>query len=477
MIDATHRPLWWLVAAAGLWALNISWLWQPGSDDVGYLSLARSIANGSPRMLGSTALHYPIGYPLLISPFFWFSDRPFLLLSIFHALVAAAAIVGIHRWAKRVIPEGALVVALFVAVNFAFWYYGRRFLSELPFIALLAWSAVALQRVVDAQTRAEILKRAAIAAVLLVAVSMVRQIGVFLVIGFALVVFRDIWRGRETFILLRGFIVPLILGLPASVVIIALIIWYRRMTDMAGPDEKDYLEWLAFENMTLFEQVSLGVQLRISEVGRLIMPGLHKAPGRLWNASFIAYILATMLVAYGWVRLAMRTRDPFVMALPFIAAFYVVWAFDQGTRYFLPLLPVLAASLYMVIEPFARHRLSFFAVILFMHVVVTVPTWWMSLDDRAAWHGHWPTFEAFAERIEQEPGDIGFVTDDSDSCHMMSFAADRPVVEIDPDRMLPLESRWLIVGRDHAEQVLVYDVVLEHGDFVLMRNWRKPLSR
>jgi hypothetical protein len=68
------------------------------------------------------------------------------------------------------------------------------------------------------------------------------------------------------------------------------------------------------------------------------------------------YAAITIFVAAGWWRLVRHRRDVFLLAAPFYVAIYIVWPYDQGTRFFTPMLPVMWASAAAMLLLWRRRR-------------------------------------------------------------------------------------------------------------------------
>ncbi len=96
--------------------------------------------------MGSPKLHYAPGYPVLISPAFRFGDRPFLLLQVLQWLWAVAFMLGVYRWAQRWMAGSELWITALTMSNVSLWIHARTTISEMPFMALLMWTANAMDR-------------------------------------------------------------------------------------------------------------------------------------------------------------------------------------------------------------------------------------------------------------------------------------------------------------------------------------------
>jgi hypothetical protein len=107
------------------------------------------MADGQLQRLDSAHLRWAPGYPVLIAPAFWLSDRPFLVISLIHWGLAMALAGGLVVWFRRVAVPAAGLLTLLVMVNVSLWDLYRLTLSELAFMVWLVWSVHALQRVAD----------------------------------------------------------------------------------------------------------------------------------------------------------------------------------------------------------------------------------------------------------------------------------------------------------------------------------------
>ncbi|MHC4768284.1 MAG: hypothetical protein ACYTEI_06185, partial [Planctomycetota bacterium] len=131
---ANQRPWIWLVVIAVLMAVQIKWWWEPGDDASSYLSIASNLADGRLQRLDSAHLRWAPGYPVLIAPAFWLSDRPFLLISLIHWGLAMALAGGLLLWFRRVAVPAAGLLTMLVMVNVSLWDLYRLTLSELAFM-------------------------------------------------------------------------------------------------------------------------------------------------------------------------------------------------------------------------------------------------------------------------------------------------------------------------------------------------------
>ena len=143
-----------LAVAALLLAVQISPWFYSQRDAPAYFSIARHLGHGEGlRNMGSPVLWFPPGYPLLLSPLFYLRDLPLLEISVLHWLLAVALLWGIYRWARSIAPEGAVWIAAISVGTWAVWILYRQPVSEMAFMAAMAWLLVSLQALPAAKRR------------------------------------------------------------------------------------------------------------------------------------------------------------------------------------------------------------------------------------------------------------------------------------------------------------------------------------
>ena len=104
--------------------------------------------------MDSPVLWFPPGYPLLLSPLFCLRYLPLLEISVVHWLLAVGLLWGIYRWARSLAPEGAVWIAALSVGTCAVWILYRRPMSEMAFMAAMAWLLVSLQALARPRDRA-----------------------------------------------------------------------------------------------------------------------------------------------------------------------------------------------------------------------------------------------------------------------------------------------------------------------------------
>ena len=465
------RPWPWMALIAVLLAVQVSPWWYPTPDAVAYLSIARGIAvTHRLSNLGGAHLAYPPGYPLLISPAFLMSSRPFLAISIIHWLMALIFMAGVYRWTCRMAPAAALLLTALSIVNVAFWIYYRRTLSELAFMTVMIWTVVALDSALEAGSRGARAIRTAAGTVLLAALVLIREPGILFAPGFAVAVFLCVRAGKLRWT--DGLAIIAEVAVPAAAAVVGFLI-YDRATARVAPSRVfgTHLEGFLNPATPIIPRVIEGLRLRISEVGRLVVPGMFKtyaAHGQWLNVNVFIYLAVFALVAAGWWRLIRRRRDVFAATMPLYFALYVVWAFDADTRYLLPMLPAIMVSLWFAIESMTRFPLTVLAALLVLHLAVAAGYWLtVEIPRGRECNRQWVSAEAFAPDIKDEPGMV-VATHQVPECArlMLSFLIDRPV----PERISPgdfPDARWILEPADSPDPA-GFRVKQSHGLYKLL---------
>ncbi len=445
------HPLPWLAAFAILLAVQISPLWYPTPDAVAYLSIARSIATAHRLSnLGGVHLGYPPGYPLLISPAFLISTRPFMALSIIHWILAVVFMAGVYRWTRGLAPGAAVLLTGLTMVNVALWIYYRRTLSEMAFMAAMIWTVTALDSALEAGSARRSAAWTAAAIALLIVLVMIRETGVLIAAGLVVAASLRIRDGKLSWT--RGALIAAAIAAPAAAAVGGFL-FYDLSTARTAPSAVfgTHLSGFFETSTPILSRVVEGLRLRISEAGRLIVPGMFKAyagRGQWLHVDILVYAAVFVLIAAGWWRLMSRRRDVLAAAAPLYFALYVAWAFDADTRYLLPLLPLLFVCLWFAIEPLRTWRLSVLAILLVAHLAVAIGYWTAVEIPRARLcDDEWAPAAALAPELKDATG-IVVATRHVPECArlMLSFLIDRPVAERTarsdfPDAQAILE-RW-----------------------------------
>ncbi|MEO1994426.1 MAG: hypothetical protein ABGZ17_04040, partial [Planctomycetaceae bacterium] len=336
LVASNRRPLWGLGITLLLLAMQIGPYWYPECDASVYLSSARAMAQGRDLQYPDSPLDVGLpGYPLMLAPAFWFGDRPFLVLSAINWFIAAVGTMGVYLWARRRCPSAAVMITMLTMLNSATLLYYRRSLKELAVLTVLIWTGLVLQRVVDHGRRPTVFVLALTALILGPMLVLIRYTGILLFGGFALAMCLNLTqrKGQRW----RCCVLAVILAAPA-----VLLTWnqlYQQRQIAAERQLVNYQDYFTQGVSELDGHFVEGLRLQISSIGRITIPGMFKAyarGGHWLNINTGVYGVWLVLVVCGWWRFA-RRKDVLALSLPLFFTAYVIWPFDQGPRFLMPM--------------------------------------------------------------------------------------------------------------------------------------------
>ena len=220
--------------------------------------------------------------------------------------------------------------------------------------------------------------------------------------------FRGLWlrrwcvRGGGRISWPRALALGAAFAISIAVVSGALIAFDHWGIRQVGSGDTGYTSIFFNANRSLGGQIAEGVRRQIAEIGRLLIPGMWKTHSReheFLNINNFLFAAACIPVAIGWWRFCRETIDPLALAFPFFVGLYVVYPYDSGTRFTVPVFPVLAGSVWFLLRTYADKRAAIFLVLIVMHALVSIGFW---LDDAAhvrARYQSWPEIERVAAAI------------------------------------------------------------------------------
>lgn len=447
LFNADRRWLPWLA----LWALLVlvqivTPLWYATPDTCTYLSLARSFATtGHFTNQGGQNLIFPVGYPLLISPAYRLGTQPFLAITTIHAVLTTVYLAGVYVWVRRYAAEAALPIALLAVGNVVVLALFRRPLSEVAFMTVLIWLGNVLCQVVPECS----FKSVSGAAALLLLLALIRPTGIVLVGGVAVYLFVAFRHGQLS---LRGAIgVFAALTVPALLGLASFLAYDRYLSGGAtGWTNLDVFTRSSTQPATevLTDSLALqcldGLRIRVSEVGRLTIPGMFNAYGDTWlDFNLLVYAPLFAVCCYGWVRLVRRGSDALAWTAPWYFALYVYWPFNQSGRFFAPLLPLLLLCIYLGLERLGRWRVQALGVLVAAHLAVALGHWrFVDWPRAVADAQRWPDVTALAHSIPPDSGAVQVAPRLGNTHFFLGYALDRPVT-IGAEPKAPV--RWHIV--------------------------------
>ena len=196
-----------------------------------------------------------------------------------------------------------------------------------------------------------------------------------------------------------------------------------------------------------------GVRTRIIEIGRLLLPGMYKCyndRGCWLNANMAIYVPLCALICIGWVRLFAATNDVLVLTLPPYMLVYIIWPYEQATRFVAPMLPVWVGSLWLVfgrLEP--NYRRILYSLTLGAHFAVAMGYWLFDeMPPAQEMNRQWNEAAAMVEPIRANWRPVVVSERAEDFWYVLEYQLDRSVRPKGPNEPLPADAGWLVLVKD-----------------------------
>ncbi|HVA47162.1 MAG TPA: hypothetical protein VNH11_12410 [Pirellulales bacterium] len=449
--NCPSRPRAVLAVCAILLAVQIDPWWYSSIDSASYLSMARSLARGTgPTNFGSPLLWYSPGYPALISPFFLFDNRPFLGIAMFQWLLAVGLLLGVYYWARQVSPDAAIWVAGLTVVNHGFWIHFRRPLSEIAFMCALIWVVNILRSLAGARLEDGLPRpskderdgpgrpssdlhslfggRLAAGAALTALLCIIRPVGTMIVPAFVVWAWLEARAGKLSW--LKAAVASAVIAIAAGTPVALFVAHERRVAAELGG--RSYADEFHDAARSPLESYSRGVQLCVSDMGRVCLPGLfksHGTPGDWTDVNMLVHVPFCALVVYGWFRWRRRGNDLFAWYMPFYLLLIAAHAMDTGARLLLPLLPALFVCVWIGLDRLGPRQPTLAAACLALQAAVG-GAYWLAVDlPRARYNAaQWPSVEAMAAEILNGRRGISDADVRDDRRLMLELVLDRPLI-------------------------------------------------
>jgi hypothetical protein len=321
----------------------------------------------------------------------------------------------------------------------------------MPFMALLIWIAYALDRLATIQSPRGAVGWSLSIGVLIVALSMIRPVGILVVTGYAVVVFLRARQGQMRW--RRAIATTITVAAPAVGAIVALLLFEEHNAAVYGTrGEPSYLHEFKSADMPLPVQLLEGIRVRASEVGRLLVPGMNKAyakPFTWLNVNMAIFIPLFAAMVWSYWNVAGEHGSTFLFMLPCYLALYILYPSDQGTRYLLPLLPVLIACLWWFVWNMTRHRAQILTGLVTAHLLVAIGYSTHSSFRLAHMNHEWQVIDAFTEIMRSDPRPAVCWNTSFGVRELAMVASDRWCAEMrGPDAPIPADVGWLVAGID-----------------------------
>jgi hypothetical protein len=444
----------WLAWSALPLALQISPNWLPTPDSVAYLSIARSMVSGNGLTnLGYVHLAYPPGYPFLISPAFLISPIPFLAISAIQWLMALVLMLGVYRWTSQRAQPAALMLTGLVMMNVTLWIYYHRALSELAFMTVMIWTVVALDEGIEAGQRYQRIIRIVAGMFLLALLAMIREVGVLFGFGFLLALGFAARSGKLRWRIALWMAVAVVV--PGAAGVGAFMMYDQATVHVAhaGAIFGTHLSGFIGPAVPFAQRALEGLRLQISAVGRLIVPGMFKSYGHRWfDINVAVYVVVFVLVVIGWWQCVRRDPEVYTLTFPLYFALYASWGFDADARYLLPMLPIIAVSMWRMMEPYKSWRLTGLAALLVAHFAIASGYWAMfELPRGRQCNSEWEPISRLVGSLRDRPRTVVAAGEVSECARLtLSFILDRPVVDERVNEAGMSGVRWLLVPANNG---------------------------
>ena len=238
---------------------------------------------------------------------------------------------------------------------------------------------------------------------------------------------------------------------------------FTRSGRVAGTD---------FPDAPVYEQCIEGLRVRISEVGRVTVPGMFGCYGRAgdWlNPNLLVYLPLCLLLGVGWWKTVRERPDAYLLTFPLYFALHVYWPFNQSGRYFAPLIPLFLLCFWRALDVRPAWRLPLLRVLIVAHLAVALGHW--LVNDRPAAMRHaqdWEDLCRISEPIRASGGEVQAPADLDTAGLQLQFLIDRPLHHPQDPAAIDADIRWLVL-RDGALPPEGFVTEVTAGPYQLLR--------
>src|SRR5204862_6785908 len=128
-------------------------------------------------------------------------------------------------------------------------------------------------------------------------------------------------------------------------------------------------------------------------------------------------------IVVGWWRLCRRRPDVLLWTAPFYIALNVLWSADQGGRYTLPMLPVMAAALWSAATSMGPAMRRFAMPFVAAHAIVALGYWLgVDLPRTRETNAHWPALDALVARIDTDRDRVAVLKMPPEDANLLGFS-------------------------------------------------------
>lgn len=434
-----ENPRPWFLAAALLTAVQIGPWWYASPDGTSYMSIARTLwSPAGPTNLGNHQLYFSPGYPTLISPAFTVGDRPFVVLGLINWLLTMAVMWGAYRWARAWGPATALVASVATVLHAIYGISMRRPLSETAFMAAMIWTVIVLDGVRTAVAPRRRWACALGGTLLLTVTCLTRPNGVMIIPGFGLAMLAAAWGDRSR--VLRAVLVSALIGGTAATVFLTV----RTLDDRRASGDCAYTYWdQLFKPVTsdksLVGRIPEGTLIQMCDLYRVVVPGMYKSRTKgndLLHVNTLVALVVTAVAGVGWLQMARGRGDVWTWTFPCYLALNVVWGADVGTRYTLPVMPVVWAACWLGFTQLVPRVALWAAFPATAHAIVGMAAWLtIDLPRTRELNRHWNDAAALCTQLDADAAALGSWALTPEQTQLFRFLLDRDVTPLADDVM------------------------------------------
>lgn len=385
-------------------------------------------------------------------------------------IIALVFMIGLYQWTYRLAPEAAPLLTGLTMVNVTFWTYYRRTLAELAFVTAMIWTVNALNRALAAHSARERALYTVLGCGVAIYLSIIREVGALFAAAFVVAVGASIYNGRQR--LRDGLAMAATVALPALLAVVVFVVYDQSTFEGSRNLFGTHLGGFLHPRLPWARQIWEGLRLQISAIGRLLVPGMFKAYGHSWlNVNTLLYLCVALGVLVGWSRIVRQNVDVFAYTLPLYFILYVTWGFDADTRYMLPMLPLFVMSVWYLLEPYRSWRLSALTALLILHSAVAIGYWTaVEIPRGIECNIQWSIVTRIVSATKSDPGQVATVGKIPECVRsMLSFAFDRPIVDINKQGAALQSSKWVIVPVK-GPALLGFRQITEASNYRVLRN-------
>jgi hypothetical protein len=188
-------------------------------------------------------------------------------------------------------------------------------------------------------------------------------------------------------------------GALAGTLGVALLFRHERLAAIANAMHAAFFNAPDGAIQTLLEMA----RRRIIEINQLTIPGMFNAysdPPAWIDANLFAGAIVITLLGMGWLRLLRRNLDIFLVLGPLYLVVLTFWPYDSGTRYVLPLLPLITACGWEALATLGERRRTVIALALAANLIVTAGYWVLiDLPRARQCHDAWTEIDQIARTV------------------------------------------------------------------------------